>query len=78
MVIKAKVRGHPPPTLTWYHDGKQVMTDYATELDENGGLTFPSVEAKHAGENTQCTHTLCRAIICKSQISLLAQLNKSS
>ncbi len=51
-MIKAKVRGHPPPTLTWYHDGKQVMTDYATELDENGGLTFPSVETKHAGENT--------------------------
>ena len=61
VVIKAKVGGYPPPTLVWYHDGKQVMTDYATELDENGGLTFPSVEAKHAGENTQCTHTLYNA-----------------
>ncbi len=52
MVIRAKVGGHPPPTLTWYHDGKQVMTDYATELDEHGGLTFLNVETKHAGENT--------------------------
>ena len=52
MVIKAKVGGHPQPTLVWYHDGKQVKTDYATEVNENGGLTFPSVETKHAGEYT--------------------------
>ncbi len=56
MVIKAKVGGHPPPTLTWYHGGKQVMTTSATKLDKDKGLTFPSVEAKHAGENTQLLH----------------------
>ena len=47
--LKVKVGGHPPPTLTWYHDGKEVTPDYATELDDDGGVTFPSVEAKHAG-----------------------------
>ena len=47
--LKVKVGGHPPPTLTWYHDGKKVTPDYATELDDDGGVTFPSVEAKHAG-----------------------------
>ncbi len=57
VVIRAKVGGHPPPTLTWYYDGKPVTTDYTTELDEDGGLTFSSVEAKHAGEHTQtCIH----------------------
>ncbi len=50
MVIRAKVGGHPPPSLTWYHDGRKVTADYATELDEDGGISFPSVEAKHAGE----------------------------
>ena len=47
--LRVKVGGHPPPTLTWYHDGKEVTPDYATELDDDGGVTFPSVEAKHAG-----------------------------
>ncbi len=56
VVIRAKVRGHPTPTITWYHDGKPVATDYATEMDKDGGLAFPSVEAKHAGEHTH-THT---------------------
>ncbi len=50
MVIRAKVGGHPPPSLTWYHDGRKVTADYATELDEDGGISFPSVEAKHTGE----------------------------
>ncbi|XP_064386146.1 uncharacterized protein LOC135334769 isoform X3 [Halichondria panicea] len=49
VVIKPKVGGHPPPSLTWYHDGRKVTADYATELDEEGGISFPSVEMKHAG-----------------------------
>ena len=47
--LKVKVGGHPPPTLTWYHDGKEVTPDYATELDDDGGVRFLNVEAKHAG-----------------------------
>ena len=52
VVIKPKVGGHPPPSLTWYHDGRKVTADYATELDEEGGISFPSVEMKHAGESS--------------------------
>ena len=48
--LRVKVGGHPPPSLTWYHDGRKVTADYATELDQDGGLSFPSVETKHAGE----------------------------
>ncbi|XP_064386164.1 uncharacterized protein LOC135334777 [Halichondria panicea] len=47
--LRVKVGGHPPPSLTWYHDGRMVTADYATELDQDGGLSFPSVETKHAG-----------------------------
>ncbi|XP_064386213.1 sushi, von Willebrand factor type A, EGF and pentraxin domain-containing protein 1-like [Halichondria panicea] len=47
--LRVKVGGHPPPSLTWYHDGRKVTADYATELDQDGGLSFPSVETKHAG-----------------------------
>ena len=56
VVIRAKVGGHPPPSLTWYHDGRKVTADYATELDEDGGISFPSVEAKHAGEYSLCIY----------------------
>ena len=48
--LKVKVGGVPPPTLTWYHNGTKVTSDYATELNDDGGITFPSVEAKHAGK----------------------------
>ena len=48
--LRVKVGGHPPPSLTWYHDGREVTADYATELDQDGGLSFPSVETKHGGE----------------------------
>ncbi len=58
MYLRVKVGGHPPPSLTWYHDGRKVTADYATELDEDGGISFPSVEAKHAGEYMQFVHIL--------------------
>ena len=50
--------GHPPPSFTWYHDGRKVTADYATELDQDGGLSFSSVETKHAGESTGYTQGL--------------------
>ncbi|XP_064386119.1 sushi, von Willebrand factor type A, EGF and pentraxin domain-containing protein 1-like isoform X4 [Halichondria panicea] len=49
VVIKPKVEGHPPPSLTWHHDGRKVTADYAIELDQDSGISFPSVEMKHAG-----------------------------
>ncbi len=57
VVIKPKVGGHPPPSLTWHHDGRKVTADYATELNQDGGLSFPSVETKHAGEYRLYTYT---------------------
>ena len=57
MYLRVKVGGHPPPSLTWYHDGRKVTADYATELDQDDGLFFPCVEAKHAGEYMHCTCT---------------------
>ena len=48
--LRVMVGGHPPPSLTWYHDGRKVTADYATELDQDGGISFPCVETKHAGE----------------------------
>ena len=47
--IEAKVEGHPPPTLVWYHNGEAVVTDYSIEIDELGCLFFPSIELKHSG-----------------------------
>ena len=58
VVIKPKVEGHPPPSLTWHHDGRKVTADYAIELDQDSGISFPSVEMKHAGESTGYTQGL--------------------
>ena len=47
--IEAKVEGHPPPTLAWYHDGEVVVADYSIEINEQGSLFFPGIELKHSG-----------------------------
>ena len=47
--IEAKVEGHSPPTLVWYHNEEAVVTDYSIEIDEQGSLFFPSIELKHSG-----------------------------
>ena len=47
--IEAKVEGHPPPTLIWYHNGEAVVADYSIEIDEQGSLFFPNIEFKHSG-----------------------------
>ena len=47
--IEAKVEGHPPPTLVWFHNEEAVVTDYSTGIDEQGSLFFPSIELKHSG-----------------------------
>ena len=41
--------GAPPPELTWYHSGEEVVSDYSKELAEDGSLTMPSAETKHSG-----------------------------
>ena len=49
--LKVKVSGHPPPTITWYHNGTVVTADYATGLDDDGGISFPCIETKHSGQS---------------------------
>ena len=44
-----EVTGAPPPKLTWYHNGEEVVSDYSKELAEDGSLTMPSAETKHSG-----------------------------
>ena len=47
--LRVRVSGHPTPTINWYHDGVAVRADYSREIDEHGGLMFPSVEKDHSG-----------------------------
>ena len=47
--FKIKVSGEPQPTVTWYHDGEPVRTDYAREIEADGSLAIPSTELKHSG-----------------------------
>ncbi len=44
-----KVSGVPPPTITWYHEGKEVVSDYSTELKPDGTLHILSAESRHTG-----------------------------
>ena len=47
--FKIKVNGESQPTVTWYHDGEPVRTDYIHEIDADGSLAIPSTELKHSG-----------------------------
>ena len=47
--FKIKVSGVSQPTVTWYHDGEPVKSDYAHELKADGSLVLPSTKLKHSG-----------------------------
>jgi hypothetical protein len=47
--FKIKVSGEPQPTVTWYHNGEPIRTDYAHEIESGGNLAIPSTELKHSG-----------------------------
>ena len=47
--FKVVVRGHPQPSLTWYHEDTQLTFDYSLELQESGCLSITSTELKHSG-----------------------------
>jgi len=49
VTLNIKVSGIPKPTITWSNDGRKVERDYATEIEQDGSLTFASVELKHTG-----------------------------
>ena len=44
-----KAAGIPPPTTTWFFNGRKVEDDYSTEFRNDGSLVFVSAELKHAG-----------------------------
>ena len=58
--LRVRVSGHPTPTINWYHDGVAVRADYSREIDEHGGLMFPSVKETHSGAdgNIMCIHAV--------------------
>ena len=49
VTLRIKVSGMPKPTITWSTSGKTVEGGYATEIEQDGSLTFVSVELKHTG-----------------------------
>ena len=47
--FKVAVRGDPEPTLTWYHEGKELTSDYSLEIQPDGTLVIASAELRHNG-----------------------------
>ena len=52
VTLMVKTAGRPPPTVTWFFDGRKVEDDYSTELGKDGSLMLVSAEMKHAGTYT--------------------------
>ena len=49
MFFKVVVSGKPEPTLTWYHNKKELTPNYSQEIEKDGSLSIPSTELKHGG-----------------------------
>ena len=49
VIFKTVVSGNPEPTLTWYHEGIELKSDYAVEIQPSGVLSIVSAELKHNG-----------------------------
>ena len=49
VVFQVEVTGAPEPTLTWYHDGEEMVSDASRRQAKDGSLTIPSAETKHSG-----------------------------
>ncbi len=47
--FKILVNGKPEPTITWFHNGDEISTNYAQDIQPDGSLSFPSTEMKHSG-----------------------------
>ena len=47
--LKVVVSGKPEPTLTWYHNKKELTPNYSQEIEKDGSLSIPSTELKHGG-----------------------------
>ncbi|KAG8178123.1 hypothetical protein JTE90_020828 [Oedothorax gibbosus] len=44
LTLACQVRGHPKPTLKWFHNGKEMVADY-----KKSHLVIPHVGYKHSG-----------------------------
>ena len=49
ITFKTAVSGNPEPTLIWYHEGIELKSDYAVEIQPSGVLSIASAELKHSG-----------------------------
>ena len=49
VIFKTAVSGNPVATLTWYHEGIELKSDYAVEIQPSGVLSIMSAEFKHSG-----------------------------
>ena len=47
--FKVVASGKPEPTLTWYHNKKELTPNYSQEIERDGSLSIPSTELKHRG-----------------------------
>ena len=47
--FKVAVRGDPELTLTWYHEGNELISDYSLEIQPDGTLVIASAELRHNG-----------------------------
>ena len=66
--LHIQVKGHPTPSLNWYHDGVVVRADYSREIDGDGGLLFPCIEVAHSGMHTYMHehHVIVIPVYCPS------------
>ena len=49
VTLKIKVLGFPKPTITWSNSGRVIEASYAIDIEQDGSLTFVSVELQHSG-----------------------------
>ena len=49
VVFRVKVIGVPEPQVTWYCDGKEIVSNFSMELTVEGSLTIVSAKPKHSG-----------------------------
>ena len=75
--LHVQVKGHPTPSLNWYHDDVVVRADYSREIDGDGSLLFPCIEVAHSGVYTY-SYILCISIDTMHVIVTVASVYSSS
>ena len=76
VIIYAHVVGFPHPTLNWYHNDENVITDHSIELSDNGTLSIPSMEPRHIGTyRLEASNSHCR---CYRELNLTMEEEEKS